>query len=112
MFLSKEITYPIPKAPDYLEQIQNITPIEQQGVNAFLKIANEDSKMNVIEAVKNYRNLMTNEYECPPIGVRKYSMLLKICNMIYIGFNRLSRRWKSNRILSINGTISSSCEKR
>lgn len=44
--------------------------MEQQGVNAFLKSANEDSKANVVQAVKNYRVLMSNEYECPPIGVR------------------------------------------
>jgi hypothetical protein len=54
-----------------MEQIQDLTPVEQQGVNAFLKSANDDSKSNVVQAVKNYRHLVANEYECPPIGVRK-----------------------------------------
>jgi len=63
----------MPIAPNYFEQIQDLTTVEQQGVNAFLKSANEDSKKNVIQAVKNYRILMSNEYECPPIGVRKIS---------------------------------------
>jgi hypothetical protein len=68
--------------PNYYEQLQDLTPVEQQGVNAFLKSANEDSRMNVFQAVKNYRTLMTNEYECPPIGVRK--KIFKNCfNFIY-----------------------------
>jgi hypothetical protein len=67
----KETTNRLPSTPNYFEQIQDLTPVEQQGVNAFLKSANEDSKMNVVQAVKNYRVLMSNEYECPPIGVRK-----------------------------------------
>jgi hypothetical protein len=55
-----------------LKQISDLTQVERQGVNAFLKVANDDSKGNVVQAVKNYRVLMSNEYECPPIGVRKY----------------------------------------
>jgi hypothetical protein len=65
------MTYPLPTAPDYLEQLQDLSLVEQQGVNAFLKSANEDSKPNVVQAVRNYRTFMTNEYECPPIGVSK-----------------------------------------
>jgi hypothetical protein len=65
------VTNEMPIVPNYFEQIQDLTSVEQQGVNAFLKSANEDSKKNVVQAVKNYRILMSNEYECPPIGVSK-----------------------------------------
>jgi len=58
-----------PSVPNYLEQLGDLTPVERQGVNAFLKSANDDSKKNVAEAIENYRILMANEYECPPIGV-------------------------------------------
>ena len=61
----------LPVKPSYFEEIQDLTPVEQQGVNAFFKSANEDSKGNVVQALKNYRVLMSNEYECPPIGVGK-----------------------------------------
>jgi hypothetical protein len=61
-----------------LKQISDLTQVERQGVNAFLKVANDDSKGNVVQAVKNYRVLMSNEYECPPIGVRKYSIYFEI----------------------------------
>jgi hypothetical protein len=71
-FFVKKVTNEVPTVPNYLKQLQDLTPVEQQGVNAFLKSANEDSKMNVTQAVKNYRILMANEYECPPIGVRKF----------------------------------------
>lgn len=57
-----------PSVPNYLEQLGNLTPVERQGANAFLKSANDDSKKNVLEAIENYRILMANEYECPPIG--------------------------------------------
>ncbi|UJR09235.1 hypothetical protein I4U23_013481 [Adineta vaga] len=56
------------QVPDYLEQIQDLSTVERQGANAFLKAANEDSKANVGQALKNYRLHMKNEYECPPIG--------------------------------------------
>jgi hypothetical protein len=65
----KEATSQPPPAPDYLEQLQDLTSGERHGANAFLKAANEDSKANVVQAVKNYRIHMKNEYECPPIGV-------------------------------------------
>lgn len=68
---SREYSFQTKEEPNYFEQIQDLTPVEQQGVNAFLKSANDDSKNNVIQAVKNYRILMSNEYECPPIGVRE-----------------------------------------
>jgi hypothetical protein len=68
----KEIPNQVPVAPYYLEQIQDLTTSEQQGVNAFLKAANEDSKANVVQAVKNFRIFTKNEYECPPIGVRDF----------------------------------------
>ncbi|CAF1263089.1 unnamed protein product [Adineta steineri] len=55
-------------APNYLEEMQDLTSAERHGASAFLKAANEDSKVHVVEAVKNYRILMKNEYECPPIG--------------------------------------------
>ncbi|CAF0926036.1 unnamed protein product [Rotaria sordida] len=64
----EQITHKKPIIPNYLDEIQDLTPFERQGANAFLKLANVDSKMNVIQAIKNYRILMTNEYECPPIG--------------------------------------------
>lgn len=67
---SRDHQNPTKDEPNYFEQIQDLTPVEQQGVNAFLKSANDDSKVNVIQAVKNYRTLMSNDYECPPIGVR------------------------------------------
>jgi hypothetical protein len=69
--------------PNYLAQIRDLTPVEQQGVNAFLKSANDDSKAKVVEAVKKYRILMSNEYECPPIGVRRY---FRMCFEIFIFF--------------------------
>lgn len=53
-----------------MEQLQGLSPYEIHGVNAFLKLANDDAKPNVVEAVKKYRIMMANEYECPPIGVR------------------------------------------
>jgi hypothetical protein len=83
----------VPIVPNYYEQIQDLTPVEKQGVNAFLKIANEDSKMYVVQAVKNYRILMGNEYECPPIGVRKFRIISKILFFFFffVGFNNLSR---------------------
>ncbi|CAF1491743.1 unnamed protein product [Adineta ricciae] len=58
----------VPLVPDYLEQMSDLSTVERQGASAFLKAANEDSKANVIQAVKNYRIDMKNEYECPPIG--------------------------------------------
>ncbi|CAF1294751.1 unnamed protein product [Rotaria sp. Silwood1] len=64
----EQIIHKKPIVPDYLEQFQDLTPFERQGANAFLKLANNDSKMNVVQAIKDYRTLMTNEYECPPIG--------------------------------------------
>lgn len=65
-----EVHKEMPTVPSYLEQIQDLSPVEQQGASAFLKSANEDSKPNVVQAVKNFRLLMSNDYECPPIGVR------------------------------------------
>ena len=50
--------------------MSDLSTVERHGASAFLKAANEDSKVNVIQAVKNYRIDMKNEYECPPIGVR------------------------------------------
>ena len=64
-----EVPKEMPTVPSYLEQIQDLSPVEQQGARAFLKSANEDSKANVVQAVNNFRLLMSNDYECPPIGV-------------------------------------------
>ena len=64
----KERSAAIP-VPPYWEHLQDLSPVERQGVNAFMKSANEDSKMHVVEALHNYRTVMNNDYECPPIGV-------------------------------------------
>ncbi|CAF3377246.1 unnamed protein product [Rotaria socialis] len=64
----ERITNKAPIIPDYMGELQDLTPFEQQGVNAFLKLANDNAKPNVVQALKNYRILMANEYECPPIG--------------------------------------------
>lgn len=63
--------------PNYFEEIQDLSPVEQQGASAFLKSANDDSKANVVQAVKNFRIQMSNDYECPPIGVREMEMMEK-----------------------------------
>lgn len=60
--------------PNYEDLIPNLTTIERQGVQAFLKAANEDSKENVVEAVRQFRTTMSNDYECPPIGVSDEEM--------------------------------------
>lgn len=67
--------------PNYLQEIQDLNPVEQQGVNAFLKSANDDSKAHVVQAVKNFRVLMSNDYECPPIGVRSRSDSFSLIDM-------------------------------
>lgn len=90
--LISETTSQAPPPPDYLEQIQDLTSVERHGANAFLKAANEDSKANVAQAVKNYRIHMKNEYECPPIGVRR-SEPLNHHTLRLIGSYRLPRRW-------------------
>ncbi len=79
-----------------MEQISDLTQVERQGVNAFLKIANDDSKGNVVQAVKNYRTLMSNEYECPPIGVRKHHTFFRdlfVFFRLLIGFSSVPRGW-------------------
>lgn len=85
----KETPNQPPVVPNYLEQLQDLTPVEQQGVNAFMKAANEDSKANVVQAVKNYRIFMKNEYECPPIGVREFAK--KNVLILYVIDYRLQR---------------------
>lgn len=84
----------VAQAPDYLEQMSDLSTVERHGASAFLKAANEDSKANVTKAVKSYRIDMKNEYECPPIGVRLSLDSLTFLSFFHIsGSNSLSRRW-------------------
>lgn len=55
--------------PNYDEFLPDLTAVERQGVQAFLKSANDDAKGNVVEALRQFRTTMSNDYECPPIGV-------------------------------------------
>ena len=58
-----------------VEEIQDLSPVERQGVNAFLKSADEEAKGNVGQALRNFRIQTANQYECPPIGVGEDDVL-------------------------------------
>jgi hypothetical protein len=67
------------------------TALERQGADAFLKSANDDTKHHVTQALNNYRTIMANDYECPPIGVCSLWMIhmsVRIC--LLLGIDGLS----------------------